>query len=280
MSKVIEGRSRGTSVDGQVLLVVSAHQDEVFRNIRWHRIGDHDVVCNILSRLPVEITSNGPFAIHKASSSCYNVPLHDNIHSVVAIRPPLHLIRNHTGVSIVGTFNDIDVNKYDVFDLKTSSLDFFFSADKVGRFVNGVLYCTISGFRILALNVKEMVFSKTKLPYELKEAWSLILGSIDGCLCIINKMDATRFDLWVNKDQGGIEISWSKACSFTIRLEAHPINPLYIMGNGKVLIIDVSNQLVIYDLYKDSYKRLVGLKSSLYETYVYNDIRPMEYDMC
>ncbi|KAK1409655.1 hypothetical protein QVD17_36184 [Tagetes erecta] len=199
-----------------------------------------------------------------------NELLHDNIHSVVNVRPPLHPIRNPRGVSIVGTFNDIvllafrDYTCYNcqltlynpltcaskilvamgpssqlrhglyVFgfgygestnDLKSRppqylTRDFFFSADKVGKFVNGVLYWTISGFRILALNVKEMVFSKTKLPYELKEAWSLILGSIDGCLCMINKIDAIRFDLWVSKDQGGIEISWLKARSFAIRLEA------------------------------------------------------------
>ncbi|KAJ0704851.1 putative F-box domain-containing protein [Helianthus annuus] len=193
-----------------------------------------------------------------------------------------------------------EVFKYDVFDLKTSSWsklpqyltkDFIFTGDKVGRFLNGVLYWMIREpcYRILALNVKEMVFWKTKVPYELMHTWPL-LGSIDGCLCMINSgIDVGRYDLWVSKDQGGVEISWLKAHSFTIRLEPHLRNNsflFYILGNGKILIANTSSTLlVMYDMFKDSYKT-IDLESC--RGYGLHTILPIEYveslvspsDMC
>ncbi|XP_076946910.1 putative F-box protein At1g50880 [Bidens hawaiensis] len=38
-----------------------------------------------------------------------------------------------------------------------------------------------------------------------------LLGSIGGCLCVVNKVDSTRFDVWLMKE----EWSWMKAHSFT-----------------------------------------------------------------
>lgn len=85
---------------------------------------------------------------------------------------------------------------------------------------------------ILALNVKEMLFSKIKLPHvlDIREMILLkiydyggkILGSLNGSLCPIYKNDnsTTRFDVWVMKKQGA-ENPWLKVCSFTFGLEGN-----------------------------------------------------------
>ncbi|MFS7986843.1 putative F-box domain-containing protein [Helianthus anomalus] len=154
--------------------------------------------------------------------------------------------------------------KCDVFDLKTSSRGtsqylyrhFQFSGD-VGMFINGFL-CWTASFVILALNIKEMVFSKVKLPYGIEYASELLLGSIGGCLCVINKIGTTGFDVWLLKE----ECTWMKAHSFTFGLEGNcfkVFNPICILENGKILMTNSSIQLVLYDTSNDSYKTLNGM---------------------
>ncbi|XP_076957331.1 F-box/kelch-repeat protein At3g06240-like [Bidens hawaiensis] len=157
----------------------------------------------------------------------------------------------------------------DTFDLKTNSWssppqyfewDSYLSGDS-GVFLNGFLYWATCEYLngILALNVKEMVFSKIRLPDGLENILRLS-GSIGGCLCVINSIKYTRFDVWLMKEQGN-ENLWMKAHLLTFYLDVGGrwsvvVNPICILGNGKFLMKDSSHEFVIYDTSKHSYKIL------------------------
>ncbi|XP_076890982.1 F-box/kelch-repeat protein At3g06240-like [Bidens hawaiensis] len=174
-------------------------------------------------------------------------------------------------VRLKTVYNRIDkrLYKYDVFDLKTSLWsglpytylirDFELSG-QAGLFVNGFLYWSayFSNKAILALNVKEMVFSKVEAPNgHYFECNGLVLGVLDGCLCMINNSSNTNiaFDLWLMKE----EDVWLKIRSFSFGSEANRFYPICILGDGKVLIQNFSFELVNYATSKDSYKALKGL---------------------
>ncbi|KAM0053730.1 putative F-box domain-containing protein [Helianthus debilis subsp. tardiflorus] len=113
-------------------------------------------------------------------------------------------------------------------------------------------------FGILALNVKDMVFSNIKQPDELPFMQATLLGSIGGCLCVTNKVDYNRFNVWLMKE----EWSWMKAHSFALipfPLETSYLFPICILGNGQILFKSCSHQFVIYDTSNDSHKTLNGL---------------------
>ncbi|MFS8028071.1 putative F-box domain, galactose oxidase/kelch, beta-propeller, F-box associated interaction [Helianthus anomalus] len=160
--------------------------------------------------------------------------------------------------------------EYDVFDLKTSSwskpqelLQDFYLAGDAGIFLRGWLYWSalFDDGGILALDVKEMFFSKVILPVSHQEYVGLVLGSLDGCLSIsYTESDSLNtFHVWMLDE----EHSWLKAHSFTFGPEDIPneFYPFYILGDGsgKIIVRNDSYQLVIYDTSKDSYKTLKGL---------------------
>ncbi|XP_076960137.1 F-box protein CPR1-like [Bidens hawaiensis] len=207
---------------------------------------------------------------------------------------------------------------YNFFDFKTSSWSTqsqylttkFYVHGDAGTFLNGVLHwvtspsnlmliCRVTlNFEILTLNVKEMVFSNIKLPDGLKYVEGGHLGSIGGCLCLINNVDRLRFDVWLMK-----ECSWMKAHSFTLPFQIkHFSYPVCILGNGKLIFKDTSFKYVICDIFKDSYTTLddlpilgdvKGINMQSYfnmvnKIYHINDMRSIEYveslvspsDMC
>ncbi|XP_071708132.1 F-box/kelch-repeat protein At3g06240-like [Rutidosis leptorrhynchoides] len=175
---------------------------------------------------------------------------------------------------------------YDVFDLKTSlwskpqlypRRDFWFWND-TGMFVNGFLYWLIVvnsiDFEILALNVKEMMFSRIYLPNGCNYNHACrykgtIMGSQNGRLCMINKNNKTSFDMWVMKEQ-----AWLKATSFTfgLELEGNFINefyPMCILSNGKILLTNGSHQLVIFNTITGSHKMVDDLFVHFLEAFVW-----------
>ncbi|KAK9061544.1 hypothetical protein SSX86_018726 [Deinandra increscens subsp. villosa] len=174
---------------------------------------------------------------------------------------------------------------WDVFDLKTGSCsgrtrylrkkDLHFSAEDAGMFVDGFLYWAVSDDdgvfgTILALDVKEMVFSRIKLPVRLKHCAGPLLGSKDddnGCrrLCMVTTIDHIIFDLWVmrrRKEDEGASV-WSKAHSLTLPFPVHnypnPFHPICILRSGKILFTNTGMHLLMYDISKDSYERLLTL---------------------
>ncbi|XP_071738817.1 F-box/kelch-repeat protein At3g06240-like [Rutidosis leptorrhynchoides] len=158
-----------------------------------------------------------------------------------------------------------------VYDFKTSSWarstlpfnDYFFFWD-AGIFLNGYIYWFISltCVGIIALNVKEMVFSIINLPngkdprgiYHYLDSYvGTVLGSLNGCLCMIDKKD-TGFELWVMKEDK--KNSWSNERSFTFGLDWNYLkkfHPVCILVDDRILLTDGYNQFVMYDTSKDSY---------------------------
>ncbi|PWA71577.1 F-box domain-containing protein [Artemisia annua] len=145
------------------------------------------------------------------------------------------------------------VFKCDVFHLKTSI------------FLNGFLYWafTLVSVGILALNVSEMEISFLTLPHgrDAKKfslhksdyTHEIRLGSLNGYLCMLTKTDTITFSVRVMTEQG-VQNSWLKTFSFTFGVEGNEFHPMCILGNGKILLVNGSNQIVIYDTSKDSYK--------------------------
>ncbi|GKD56886.1 F-box domain containing protein [Tanacetum coccineum] len=138
----------------------------------------------------------------------------------------------------------------------------FYEDKNVGTFLNGFLYW-LASTKIVVLNVKKIdVVSEINLPNPHSYTNSH-LGTLHGRLCMIpdtNNILDSGHDLWVMKEQG-VEKSWSKVCSFTFGLGVdhitdHHYRILNIMDDGRILIVDSSSNLIIYNTSKRSYKKL------------------------
>ncbi|PWA82931.1 F-box domain-containing protein [Artemisia annua] len=155
----------------------------------------------------------------------------------------------------------------DVFRLKTRSWnthshlisdDMCFQHDEYnGVFVNGFMYW--SGYNyirrmILALDVKNMIFSEIKpcAPVSLLHP----LGTFKGSLCAICFQTSPKYELWVMNEK-----SWSKVCSLTSLWKDNYIRTSLNMGmcildEGKIVMLKDLNEVIIYDMLKDSYKKV------------------------
>lgn len=129
--------------------------------------------------------------------------------------------------------------------------------EKVGTFLNESLhwlaYSNIS--MIIAMNLKDLVFSEIQLPVRNPMA---PLGTLDGCLCLVSSSSYTSIEVWEMKEYG-IADSWSKICSITFDLGHNVSNKLYhmcILKGRKILLVNELKQLFIYDLLKGTYKKL------------------------
>ncbi|GKD15100.1 putative F-box domain-containing protein [Tanacetum coccineum] len=160
----------------------------------------------------------------------------------------------------------------DVFSFKKSSWeevklsnihDIEYRNGDAGKFLKGFLYwigsSKLDKVVIMALNVTNMVLSKINSVQPSNEFFPL--GTIDGCLCIIDESGDKGFDVWVMKEQG-VESSWTKAWSvpLSIRLEGYCFSKLFpvcILDSGRILIMDIiSYQLIIYYTSNGSFKKL------------------------
>ncbi|KAK9061425.1 hypothetical protein SSX86_018606 [Deinandra increscens subsp. villosa] len=188
--------------------------------------------------------------------------------------------------------------KWDVFDLRTSSWStpqyletiFLLTAGFVGVFVNGFLYWSTLA-TILAFNVKDMVFSEIRLPRGVDNYMGHLLGSLDGCLCMVTKIGLYRFSVWLWKLEQH-SWKWKKAYSFAFAPKGNVFYPIGVLANGRILITNSSLELVIYDASTYStYMALNDLANPddiervcevfnlrlIDEFNHFNDIRPMEY---
>ncbi|KAL7612412.1 hypothetical protein Lser_V15G08624 [Lactuca serriola] len=157
-----------------------------------------------------------------------------------------------------------DWNTFDVFDLKKSSWitrkDFSpkygFHEDIGGTFLNGFLYWVAYKYDIvviLCMNIKVMVVSKIDIP---DRCHCTLLGSINGCLCIISMIRFNRFDVLLMKEHN----SWSKAFSFRFGLKCinwrNLFYPISILDHGRIIMMDGSFRIFIYDTLKRSCKSI------------------------
>ncbi|KAI3712333.1 hypothetical protein L1987_70885 [Smallanthus sonchifolius] len=124
----------------------------------------------------------------------------------------------------------------------------------MGTFVNGFLYWIAkrgNGSLIVALDVKEMVFSEIELPF----SHSLdILGTSGGRLHAFDVI-YDEYELWV-MDEHGKEKSWSKV--LTLNDLADFDRPMSIVDEGKIVLLKImiknQKQVIIYDWLKNSYE--------------------------
>ncbi|XP_076954704.1 putative F-box protein At3g16210 [Bidens hawaiensis] len=153
---------------------------------------------------------------------------------------------------------DQDSRWCDVFSLKKGSwsttsrtlVRAFYIIDSSGTFANGFLYWRVvrgNTHLIVALDVKEMVFSEIRLPL------SSLLGTLGGSLSLF-RYTSTKFELWV-KNEHGMEKPWSKVLMTTNALTGYN-TPMSIMDAGKIVMLRAGRrkpmQIIIYDMLKDS----------------------------
>ncbi|XP_071740737.1 F-box/kelch-repeat protein At3g06240-like [Rutidosis leptorrhynchoides] len=161
-------------------------------------------------------------------------------------------------------------NAYEVYDFKGNSwsslstkkynVNYIRFVHPMGTFVNGYLYWIESKYVLIVFGVKDMVLSEIVLPASSSNFFLDTLGTINGCLCSLNMTELTTssrlFELWVSKEHS-IESTWVKTHSFTLDFKwdyfYHTIN---IYDDGKILMVDPSNQFIIYDISKSSYETL------------------------
>ncbi|PWA81895.1 F-box domain-containing protein [Artemisia annua] len=122
----------------------------------------------------------------------------------------------------------------------------------VGTFANGFLHWVAynNPQLLIVLNVKDMVLSEMHLPFA-KSFIRAHLGTIDGCLCSLNKVNANKFELWVLKEHG-VEKSWLPKCSFTCKPDHISV---CILASGRILMKNPS-ELIIYDYLENTYEKL------------------------
>ncbi|XP_071728817.1 putative F-box protein At3g16210 [Rutidosis leptorrhynchoides] len=130
--------------------------------------------------------------------------------------------------------------------------------DNVGTFVNGYLYWIASyRMKIMALNVNEMVFSEIQLPNQ-GCFTETRLGTFHGNLCMITDTSnfvESGYDIWVMK---GVENLWSKEISFpcygTVNDDLYEFRVVNIMDDGRIMIVDSLNRVIVYDISKCSFE--------------------------
>ncbi|XP_076902649.1 F-box/kelch-repeat protein At3g06240-like [Bidens hawaiensis] len=152
-------------------------------------------------------------------------------------------------------------------------------------FVNGFLYW-IAGKMILVLDMKKMVFSEIDSPNKRM----INLGTCNSQLCMrCANNNANKYELWVMKEQGSGK-SWSMSCLFKLDFGLayrHVLDIRWsscILDDEKLRVLKSSMQLIIYEMFKDSYKevntltsfRLVGGKQAV--AYVESLVSP--WDIC
>ncbi|PWA60036.1 restriction endonuclease, type II-like superfamily protein [Artemisia annua] len=139
-------------------------------------------------------------------------------------------------------------------------------------FADGYLYWSVSvpieNRKILALDVKEMVFSEIQnLPPNLG---IFTLGTFEGRLCIINfDRNSGYEELWVMNDRG-LTASFSKVCQLRSLLEhlmstcgAVSTNPMMcILDDGKIVMVKQTYEIIIYNMLSDSYKTVTTLPTT------------------
>lgn len=134
------------------------------------------------------------------------------------------------------------------------------NGDYVGMFLNGFLYWIASN-KIVALSVEEMVISYVPLPVPdtLPDYTDIVWGTLHGCFCMITEAENIYdFNVWIMKEHG-VENPWSKVHSFRLPLELRSIpgwQVINAMDDGRIFMEDCSQNLVIYDTLKHSYKVL------------------------
>lgn len=134
-----------------------------------------------------------------------------------------------------------------------------------GTFINGFLYLVAAKDRhwrplILALDMHKMVFSEILIPSGCK--WNC-LGTFDGHLCMICTK-TNDLELWILNDLDFGNI-WSKKCSAkypSISDNDKMSSILCVLDDGKLLLLmSPSNQLIVYDMFKEAYKEVNTLTS-------------------
>lgn len=126
---------------------------------------------------------------------------------------------------------------------------------------------------LIALNLNDMVLSEVHLPFQ-RSYYSAKLGTINGCLCLIN-IDDYSFGLWAMNGQG-VQNSWSNTCSRKLSLDVNPFyGPICTLDNGKILMRNLNHQLIIYDTANDSY-RVLNAVLSLDDMHIQHGIEYVE----
>ncbi|MFS8032845.1 putative F-box domain, leucine-rich repeat domain superfamily, F-box-like domain superfamily [Helianthus anomalus] len=123
---------------------------------------------------------------------------------------------------------------------------------EVGHFINGSLYWIACCRNVLiAVSVKDLVHLEICLPFKINRGWYLNpLATINRCLCSLNQITASKFNMWVMKEHD----QWSKIYSFELPLNEIPYHALRILDGRRILMVDPSKNLIIYDTLKKSYK--------------------------
>ncbi|PWA87873.1 F-box domain-containing protein [Artemisia annua] len=160
---------------------------------------------------------------------------------------------------------------YEIFSLKSGSwsspsvlIGKYHFLKYSGTFVNGYLYWVAARDDhwpiIVALDIKKMVFSEILIPSGCN--WNC-LGRFNGRLSMIC-IRSNDFELWVTNDHDSGNL-WSKKClSKYTSLSDHDksFNVLCVLDDGKLLVVQYpSKQLIVYDMFKESYKEVNTLIS-------------------
>ncbi|GKE26235.1 F-box domain containing protein [Tanacetum coccineum] len=161
-----------------------------------------------------------------------------------------------------------DDEEYELWD-DQYKYDFIHDA---GTFMNGFLYWPVIkygfGTLLLALDLRYMRFSEIKFPpkhglrnkkkKKLTSSFlfpSIILGTLDGCLCIVCS-NSSKLEVWVSKTHGFVE-SWEKRYTSTLVSRGnylYKFEPFSSLNDGKIVMLKRPNQVMILDILNDSNK--------------------------
>lgn len=118
-----------------------------------------------------------------------------------------------------------------------------------GQFSQGrIHWATFYRNRIESFDLATEKFGKIELPFTLAVHYSLWLGEIRGCLCLMgDDHKHLCLDVWVMNEYG-VKDSWLKMVSFSLAMcerTIYALNPLLVEGlNGEIFLIYGDSSLV------------------------------------
>ncbi|PWA72908.1 F-box domain-containing protein [Artemisia annua] len=113
---------------------------------------------------------------------------------------------------------------------------------------------------------------------------SIILGTLDGCLCIVCS-NCSKLEVWVSKTHGFVE-SWEKRYTSTLVSRGnylYKFEPFTILDDGKIVMLKIPNQVIILDILNDSDKEVNTVTTpeiSGTQAFEYMETLVSPYDIC
>ncbi|KAJ4839522.1 hypothetical protein Tsubulata_019024 [Turnera subulata] len=153
-----------------------------------------------------------------------------------------------------------------------------------GVFLNGAIHWVVSIEEeergksvVIVFDLADEIFREMPAPDDADMGSDIVMGILNGCLCILHCRNNMHDYFWMMRDYG-MDDSWTKV---NISFPYICMKPLYMGKNGESLLL-VDGELLSYNFEKDRYRELEvhGIPSGVgfeADTYLESLVSPVDY---